>query len=517
MGCPSPSMVVGEGLEGYRRSIMEEFSRLLEIAKRARAKGLDPEPYPESGLAQDVAGLVEGMVGPPGVAKRIRELSSEMEKDRLAFKVAEEIALGRFGPLGGVEGRAEQAIRTALAILTEGVTAAPIQGISCVKVRENPDGTSHLAIYYAGPIRSAGGTDQALTVVIADVVRRLLGLGRYRATEAEAKRFVEEIRLYEREVARFQYNVPDAIIIKAVMNLPVEINGVPTDPVEVSFFRDLPRVETNRLRGGALLVLNDGIIGRAKKVLKVVEELGLEGWGWLNDLSFEAGGGGEGILDEVIAGRPVFSLPNRPGGFRLRYGRSRNTGLAAVGVHPALMVLLKGFLAIGTQLKLEVPGKGGVVLPVDGLEPPVVKLRDGSVVRVEDVRVAREVLGEVDKVLFLGDLLISYGDFLYNNKELLPSGYVEEWWAQEVEKAIKDAFGEDLGQAARALGLGAEELKGLLEAPLSTRPSAEVALRISRALGVPLHPRYTYFWHLLKPSDIIALSLIHISEPTRPY
>ncbi|RLI12370.1 DNA polymerase II large subunit, partial [Candidatus Bathyarchaeota archaeon] len=255
-------------LRPYERAIMEEFNRLLQVARAARAKGLDPAPEPEPGLAYDTASLVEGMTGPPGVAKRIRELSAEIEKDELAFMIAEEIVSGRFGDLGGEEARAEQAIRTALAILTEGVTAAPVQGISCVRIKTNQDGSRYLAIYYAGPIRSAGGTDQALSVVIGDLVRRRLGLSEYKATEAEARRFVEEIRLYEREVARFQYSVPDTAIIKAVMNLPVEINGVPTDPVEVSFFRDLPRVETNRLRGGALLVLNDGIIGRAKKVLK---------------------------------------------------------------------------------------------------------------------------------------------------------------------------------------------------------------------------------------------------------
>ena len=484
---------------------MEEFNKLLAIAREARSKGLDPELSPEPGLAYDVADLVEGMVGPPGVAKRIRELSDRMEKDELAFRIAEEIALGRFGDLGGPRGMAEQAIRTALAILTEGVTAAPVQGISGVKIKENPDGSSYMAIYYAGPIRSAGGTDQALTVVIGDVVRKLLGLSRYAATEAEAKRFVEEIRLYEREVARFQYNVSDAMIIKAVMNLPVEINGVPTDPVEVSFFRDLPRVETNRLRGGALLVLNDGIIGRAKKVLKVVEKLGLEGWDWLEELASEAASGGEGIFDEVIAGRPVFSLPDRPGGFRLRYGRSRNTGLAAVGIHPATMVLLKGFLAVGTQLKLEVPGKGGVAMPVDGIEPPVVRLSDGSVVRVEDEAQARTLLGRVEKVLFLGDLLVSYGDFLYNNKELLPSGYVEEWWAQEVEQAIEERFGGDLEHASEAADLRPDRLASFIKKPLRARPNADEALKLSKALSVPLHPRWTYFWHLIGPDDVLAL------------
>ena len=74
------------GLASYRRSILEEFQRLLEVARAARARGLDPEPEPESRLAHDVASLVEGMTGPPGVAKRIRELARQMEKDELAFK-----------------------------------------------------------------------------------------------------------------------------------------------------------------------------------------------------------------------------------------------------------------------------------------------------------------------------------------------------------------------------------------------------------------------------------------------
>ena len=495
---------MGGGLEAYRRSIIERFNELFEIAKEARAKGLDPELEPEPGLASDVASLVEGMTGPPGVAKRIRELSGQLEKDELAFKIAEEIAKGSLFQ-GSDEERAEQAIRTALAILTEGVTAAPVQGISAVRIKRNPDGTRYLAIYYAGPIRSAGGTDQAITVVLGDFIRRLLGLDRYKPTEAEARRFVEEIRLYEREVARFQYNVPDKEIIKAVMNLPVEINGVPTDPVEVSFFRDIPRIETNRLRGGALLVLNDGLIGRAKKVLKVIEKLGLDGWEWLKDIGAESGGSGEGILDEVIAGRPVLSAPDRPGGFRLRYGRSRNTGLAAVGVHPALMVLLHGFVAVGTQLKLEVPGKGGIAMPVDGLEPPIVMLKDGSVLRVETVEEARAIARDVERILFLGDLLISYGDFLYSNKELLPSGYVEEWWAQEVRRAIEERFDGDLRRASEAMGVEEELLSSMLKRPLELRPDAATAIRMSRVLDVPLHPRYTYFWHLLKPDEVLLL------------
>lgn len=146
-------------------------------------------------------------------------------------------------------------------------------------------------------------------------------------------------------------------------------------------------------------------------------------------------------MDDVIAGRPIFAFPSRRGGFRLRYGRSRNTGLSAVGIHPATMLVVESFLAAGTQMRLELPGKGGVTVPVDALEPPVVLLKDGSVVRVS-LENFKDLKGNVAKILFLGDILISFGDFLYTSKALPPSGYVEEWWVKDFKNALDAGFGE---------------------------------------------------------------------------
>ncbi len=225
--------------EIYFQRLKREFDKVYSLAKEARSKGYDPSLEPESLLTYDVAERVEKAVGPPGVAVRIRELSQLMSRELVALKIAEEIALGNYGLLS--EDAAEQAVRTASAILDEGVTAAPIEGISRVRIRSNQDGSKYLAVYFAGPIRSAGGTDMALILVIADYVRHQLGLGRYRATELEAKRFVEELRVYEREVARFQFKVSDEELFNAIMRLPVEVNGVETDPFEVTAFRNVPR------------------------------------------------------------------------------------------------------------------------------------------------------------------------------------------------------------------------------------------------------------------------------------
>jgi DNA polymerase II large subunit len=497
------------GYDRYFNMIEKEILQLYDLAREARSKGLDPDVEPEAALTKDMAERVEKLVGPSGIAARIRELSAQLDRESMVFKLAEEIVYSRVAS-ESVDKVAEQALRTTLAVLTEGKTVAPLQGISKVTVRINPDRSRNLAIYYAGPIRSAGGTEQAMTVVVADHVRKLLGLDRFHPTEDEIARFLEEIRTYEREVARFQYHISDDEIRNALTKLPIEVNGVGTDPIEVVSFKNLPRVETNRIRAGALRVVNDGIIGRSRKIYRIVESLGLEGWDWLKHIR-QAGDlptdemAESMFMEDVVAGRPIFSFPSASGGFRLRYGRARNTGLAAIGIHPATVAVLGNFLAVGTQLKIEGPGKAGIVTLVDSIEPPIVKLEDGSVLKIYSVDQAEHLRGSISKVLFLGDLLISFGEFYENNKPLSRSGYTEEWWSQDVRRVILKDLDGSLEVASRALGIDKERLERFLQHPLDAIPSPAEALTISKTIGVPLHPRYTFFWGNVGKDEILEL------------
>jgi DNA polymerase II large subunit len=494
---------MSEDYQHYVEGMENQLKRLYVISDSARLSGVDPSLKTECIVAQDIADLVEGLVGPKEVAISIRELSAKLQREEIAFKIAEQIIYGKFGHMEP-EAAAEQAIRTALAIFTEGLTAAPIQGVAQVKIKTNFDRTRYLAIYFAGPIRSAGGTDQALTLVVGDFVRRLLGLDRYKATAEEISRFLEELRLYERSVGRFQYHIPDEELKKALGLLPVEVTGTESDPIEVSSFRNLQRVETNRVRGGALRVVNDGIVGRAPKVLTIIEKLGFQGWDWLRDFSKKSEKKSAGFMDDVIAGRPIFSFPSRRGGFRLRYGRARNTGLSAVGIHPATMLVLGNFLAAGTQMRLELPGKGGITVPVDTLERPVVSLKDGSTVRVS-IENFNQIKDKIEKILFLGDILISYGDFLYTSKPLSPSGYVEEWWVQDAKKAIAERFDGDVEKAAETAKTSVERLQALLGEPFNIKPTIKEAIMFSLHFNVPLHPNFTFFWSNLSSVQEVEL------------
>jgi DNA polymerase II large subunit len=501
---------MSESYQTYIETMENQLKQLYAISERARSNGLDPSLKTECVIAKDIADLVEGLVGPKDVGISIRELSTKMQREEIAFKIAEEIISGKFGRMDP-ETAAESAIRTALAIFTEGLTAAPIQGVAQVKIKTNADRTSYLAIYFAGPIRSAGGTDQALTLVVGDFVRRQLGLDKYKPTADEISRFLEELRLYERTVGRFQYHLPDDEVKKALDLLPVEVTGTESDPVEVSSYRNLERIETNRVRGGALRVVNDGIVGRAAKVLTIIEKLGFQGWDWLREFRKKSEKKSGGFMDDVIAGRPIFSFPSRVGGFRLRYGRARNTGLAAVGIHPATMLVVERFLAAGTQMRLELPGKGGVTVPVDSLEQPVVLLKDDSVVRVSLENFNR-VKSKIKKILFLGDILISFGDFLYTNKTLSPSGYVEEWWVKDLKLALTEKFDGDIAKAATTAKVSSEKIAAFLEDPFGKKPTAKEAITLSLHLNVPLHPSFTFFWSSLSSVQEVELLQKWLSE-----
>ena len=348
----------------YFDRLESETHKLYDIANKARSKGLDVKIETEVPLAKDLAERVEGLVGPVGVANRIKELEQNITREEVAFEIAAEIASGKFELTGdkadyNEEQKCDQALRTALAILTEGVVAAPLEGISQVKIKENFDSTKYIAVYFAGPIRSAGGTAAALAVLLGDKIKEAINIDDFKPIDEEIERYVEEVELYESEVTNLQYSPTPEEVRFAATHIPVEVTGEQTDKVEVSH-RDLERVETNNIRGGALLAMVEGVIQKSKKILKISKKLGLGKWGWLEEYSKpkkddENSNKSESdiisepkYIQDIIGGRPILGYPSEKGGFRLRYGRSRNTGLATMGVHPATMALLE-FLAVGTQ------------------------------------------------------------------------------------------------------------------------------------------------------------------------
>ncbi|ELZ21715.1 DNA polymerase II large subunit [Haloterrigena salina JCM 13891] len=507
--------------ERYFERLESQLDEAFDVAERAKERGADPKPKVEIPTARDMADRVENILGIDGVAERVRELEGEMSREEAALELAEDFAEGRVGDYESKAGKVEGAVRTAVALLTEGVVAAPIEGIDKVEILENDDGTEFVNVYYAGPIRSAGGTAQALSVLVADYTRALVGIEQFNARDDEIERYAEEIALYDKETG-LQYTPKDKETKFIAKHMPIMLDGEATGDEEVSGFRDLERVDTNSARGGMCLVMAEGIALKAPKIQRYTRNLDEIDWPWLQDLidgtyyedAADEGDGEDGadadddgdaesegedsadgddadgpqgpprveestkFLRDLIAGRPVFSHPCANGGFRLRYGRARNHGFATAGVHPAAMHLVDDFLATGTQIKTERPGKAAGVVPVDSLEGPTVKLANGDVRRIDDPEDALEIRNGVEKILDLGEYLVNYGEFVENNHPLAPASYTYEWWVQDLAAA---------GADVQALE---DDPRIDLEFP-----DPEEAVEWAIEYDAPLHPEYTYLWH----------------------
>jgi DNA polymerase II large subunit len=490
-------------IDKYFKEIGKSVEENYEFARRARAKGIDPVSEVEvpvaTSLAERTIGLISTVypqINDKNIVDRILGLEKEHGKldPAVALTVAVEIAKEKFCKFKDLKEAIEAGARIAICYLTLGVVSSPIEGFVELKFgKRRDDGKDYFVPYYSGPIRSAGGTEAAFSVVVLDYLREEFGYARYDPTEEEVKRGVHESQMYHERVTNLQYFPTEKEMEFLMKKVPVQISGDPSADFEVYNYKDLPRVDTNFIRSGFCLVLNEGIALKAPKVLKRIKKLREKGfklrdWDWLGDFvelqdkikkSMDVGASSGAVyIKDLVAGRPVFAHPGKSGAFRLRYGRARNTGYSTLAVHPATMRVCGNFIAVGTQLKIEKPTKGCTVASCTEVDGPIVKFFGGEVKKIEDPEEADKRYNEIEEVIYLGDLLVPYGDYVNRNHLLDKPGYNERYWLAEL----------------RGKG-GAGEL----------RVEFDEAIKLSREKGVSLHPDFIYYWGEIEYRDFLGL------------
>jgi len=488
----------------YFSNLDKEIKKIYEVAKKARAQNLDPVNKVEIPLARSLAEKVVGLISTiypqmegTGIAKRILELEKEYGKldPSVSVQIAEEVAKQKFCQFKSLLEAIEAGARIGFAYTTLGVVSSPIEGLTGVKIVKTKDGKEYLAPYFSGPVRSAGGTGAAFSLVILDHLREIFGFAKYDPSEDEIKRYVTELTDYHERITNLQYMPTEEEIAFLAANCPVQIHGDPSEKLEVSNYKNLARVETNFIRGGVCLVLGEGLAQKAAKIQRYVASLRAKGFK-LTDWNFidgyvelhkkrEVGKTDDSptYIKDLVAGRPVFGHPSRSGAFRFRYGRSRVSGFSAVSMHPSTMAITDSFIAIGTQLKIEKPTKGCVVTACDSIEGPIVKLFNGSVKKIKSKEEARRFYPDTEEIIYLGDMLFPFSDVANRNATLIKPGYVEEWWKLELRK--KDEKKEKETNCFNV--------------------SFEKAVELSRNLGIPLHPSYIFYWTQISKEEFFAL------------
>ena len=519
-------------MQEYFDKINKEVLKIYGIANAAKSRGHDPDEKVAIPLAKNMAERVEGLISTvapqiigSGVTQRIAELEKQYGSQdwRVAMQIALEVAQEKFCKFKDKIEAMEIGIRTGFSYVTVGVVSSPLEGFTQLKLkRRNDNGREYFCLMYSGPIRSAGGTGASVSVLIADYIRKNMGYATYDATEKELKRAYTELADYHERISRLQYFPSREETEFLVSHLPVQIDGDESEKFEVSNYKDLPRIEANRIRNGFCLMIGECLSLKAPKVLKQLlkwgKDMGFsEDWGFWEEfvtLQKEIKAKGDGAtngdeptksnarikpdwtyLKDMAAGRPVFSYPLREGGFRLRYGRSRTSGFSMNAIHPATMIVSNGFLAFGTQLKMERPGKSTVVGSCDTIDGPIVRLKNGNVRKLNTTEAAKNHNKEIEEIIYLGDMLICYGDFLNRNHMLVPCGFNEEWWAQCLERADRSA-----------LTITKERIEEILSKPYKSRVTIEEAKEISEKTGIPLHPRHIFFWNAINPAQLMRLA-----------
>ncbi|MFH1212032.1 MAG: DNA polymerase II large subunit, partial [Candidatus Woesearchaeota archaeon] len=517
-------------MQDYFRSIEEDIKRAYKVAESARKKGYDPEQKVDMPIAKNMAERVEGLVSSvapqivgSGIPKRIQELEKKYGSLdwRISLIIALEIAQEKFCKFNDKKEAIEVGIRVGFAYHTMGTVASPLEGFTRLEIKKTKDNKDYFAAYYSGPIRSAGGTGASVSVLIIDYVRKQMGYAAYDPTEKEIKRLVTELYDYHERITNLQYLPSPEEIGFLAKHIPIQITGDPSEKIDVSNYKDLERVETNKIRNGVCLTLGEGIAQKAPKVWaqlsKWGNEFGLEHWGFLKEfvaLQKEIKSRGQinsdtkevkenakikpdfTFIKDLVAGRPILTMPLRDGGFRLRYGRCRTSGFSSCAVHPATTHLLNQYISIGSQLKMERPGKATVLSTCDTIDGPIIMLNNGNVVKITSETRAKKLAKEVKEILFLGDILINYGDFYNRAHKLIPPGYCEEWWVQELEKATVNTFGSiDTDKLSELVEIPKQSLDLIIKDPLKTKISADAAISLSNKLKIPLHPAYTYHWN----------------------
>ncbi len=488
----------------YFKNIESETKKIYKVAEEARAKGLDPQDKVEIPLARSLAEKVVGLISTlypqmmdSGIVERMIELEKKYGKldPAVCLQIAEEISKQKFCKFASLKESIEAGARIGVAYITLGVVSSPIEGLTEIKICKTRDGKEYLSPYYSGPIRSAGGSGAAFSLVIVDYLRELFGYSKYDPTEDEIKRSSVELHDYHERVTNLQYMPTDEEAKFLAKHIPIQINGEPSETIEVSNYKNLERIETNLVRGGFCLVMGEGIAQKAKKIARYISSLKKKGfklsdWGFLDEYvklhekrDLGKTDASPTYIQDLVAGRPVFGHPSESGAFRFRYGRGRVSGFSATSIHPATMEITDEFIAIGTQLKLEKPTKGCIVTVCDSIDGPIVKLYNGSVKKITTREEAKRLYPDVEEIIYLGDLLFPFSDVANRNANLLKPGYVEEFWKLELREKNPE-----------------------LERKIDPfKVDFEEALEISNNEKISLHPKYIFYWTEISKEQILNL------------
>ncbi|MFX1517446.1 MAG: hypothetical protein ACFFC6_14165, partial [Promethearchaeota archaeon] len=481
----------------YIQSIKNVLETQIQLAQRARAHRIDPQSTIESTLTFSTKAKIAAILKIPKLEEYLPpNLALHETPLLLAADIAKQIVNGRFIK-DSRENLILLALHSALVVLSQGLISVPHESIPKITIDSK---SNHLTIYFSNTIRYVTGDTIGLVILIADYIRHILHLNRFNPSPELLNRYIEELEIYFTMNDR-SGNLRKDLIRFLVQNIGVEVSGEAYERIEVKKYRNLPNM-TNRLRMG-MCVAFDKVIENINTIVHIRLISGIPEWEWLvSPLKRIRREKHEFGIGEVRGTQPLLSRSGKPGGFRLRYGYSRNTGQGAAGIHPGTMYLSK-MLSPGTNIRIDFMERSLTVFPVSTLVGPLVELKDGSSERLETLTRVREIENDVVQIWEMGDILLSPDD-IPTTETIELSAWTEEWWSLEIKSKISTKF-RTLENLAKLLRISKKGLEDLLKDPSRFHPSPEIAFNLSKVTEVPIHPFYSFNWNEIAISDLIRL------------
>ena len=497
-----PKMIELE-FQDYVKQIKKTLKAQIQLANDARDTKYDPCSTIEPIITHSSTDTILSILNIPNLENYLPKLIIQHDNLLLlAADVSKQIVNGRF-----VKKPREElfllALQCVFVILSWGQCSVPKEYIHRVSI--NPK-TNHLTLFFTNTIRSVPGVIIGQTMLIADYLRSILHLNRFHSTPDIIGRYEEEFEIYTKITHRFN-RIGQQYLRIFIQNIGVELTSEPYERIEVKKYRNLPRL-TNHLRMGLCVGL-ERIFQDLQQLIHQKLKAGIPEWEWLDNLKFDL----ETIdkqfdYKDVKSTQPLIAQSNTPGGFRLRYGSSRITGLGTIGIHPVTMTLT-GLLSSGSTIQLDISNSFFAVTPVDSIMGPLIELLDGSFRRISSINEFDSIEEDIIQIWELGDILIHPAD-IDPAEQFILSAWTEEWWSQELEKIIT-ANRSVLDKIISQTRVSQKEINDLIDYPLRFHPSWDLAYSISKHSQVPLHPRYSLNWNEIAVSDFILL-VNHITE-----
>ncbi|MHA2327951.1 MAG: hypothetical protein ACXACR_05475, partial [Candidatus Hodarchaeales archaeon] len=489
--------MINKEFQQYVSRLSKLLETQMQIASKARNRKLDPKDSIEAKLTFTSKDKIATILNIPGLEEYLPSNLFHHENLVLfAADIAKQIVNGRF-----VKKSREElillALHSTLVIISQGLISVPQESIPKVTIGTK---SNHLTIYFSNTIRYATGETIGLVILIADYIRHILHLNRFSSTPQIVKRYIEELEIFLTMNDRIQ-DLRGDIVHLLIQNIGVEISGEAYERIEVKKYRNLPNI-TNQLRMGMCVAL-EKIIENINIIANRREISGIPEWEWLKPhFKGVRRQKSEFGANDIRGTQALISKSKKPGGFRLRYGYSRNTGQGGVGIHPATMHLL-GLLSPGTNIKIDFMNRPLTVFPVSTLNGPLAELKDGSSVRISSISEIKNIDDQLIQIWEMGDILLSPNDIPVT-ETIEESAWTEEWWSQEIKYAAASKIGT-LENLAKTMGISFNELEKLIRKPTYYHPSPEIALALSKYTKIPIHPYYSFNWNEIAISELMRL------------